>query len=159
MTSPYHNMTAITTAVPPKAFSMDRAEDDHVPASKFKEGVTDACQAHLQVAEFIDIRQTRRGFCQGTFRHCDITADVSYLTPSRLDRAECLGCEARSEFNYFNKDGTKIAHSLEESGCFCRVCCAYVAQMSSARLFSACFSHLLRRYPTQIDAPIHDACQ
>jgi hypothetical protein len=71
MASPYHNMTAITTAVlqPPKAYSMDRDEDNgnHVPVSKFKEGVTDACQAHFQAAEFIDIRQTRRGFCQGTF--------------------------------------------------------------------------------------------
>lgn len=60
--------------------------------------VTDACKAHLEAAEILDVRQTRRGWCQ-----------------------EILGCEARTEFNYFNKEQTKIAHSIEEASCCCRV--------------------------------------
>lgn len=61
---------------------------------------TDACRAHLEGAEMMDVRQTRRGWCQ-----------------------EIVGCEARTEFNYFTKDGTKVATSIEDTDCFCRVCC------------------------------------
>lgn len=61
---------------------------------------TDACKAHLGNLDVLDIRQTRRGRCQ-----------------------EILGCEARTEFNYFTPDKKQIASSLEDTDCFCRMCC------------------------------------
>lgn len=83
-------MAAITTAAPSKSMdAMDRGGS-----------VTDACRAHFEGADSIEMRQTRRGFCQ-----------------------ELLGCEAKTEFNYFNKDGTRIAHSIEDTDCLCRMCC------------------------------------
>lgn len=64
---------------------------------------TDACKAHLEAETMVDVRQTRRGYCQ-----------------------EIMGCEARTEFNYLNKEGTKIAHSIEDTNCFCRLFCGCV---------------------------------
>jgi len=47
----------------------------------------------------MDIRQTRRGWCQ-----------------------EIMGCEAKTEFKVFI-DGTQVAHALEDAGCCCRCWC------------------------------------
>jgi len=49
----------------------------------------------------LSVRQTRKGWFQ-----------------------EILGCEAKTEFKFFNSDKTQIAHSLEDTDCFCRMCCA-----------------------------------
>lgn len=78
---------------------------------------TDACKAHLGSCSKIDIRQTRRGWCQELF----------------------CGCEARNEFKYFVNDGNndnQIAHSLEESACLARCCCqpCYSYKMPVAEL-------------------------
>jgi hypothetical protein len=64
---------------------------------------TDTCRAHLGNTTKFNVRQTRRGWLQ-----------------------ELIGCDAKSEFSYFNAMGTKVATSLEESGWCCRVCCTYV---------------------------------
>ena len=48
----------------------------------------------------MEIRQTRRGWLQ-----------------------ECLACEAKTEFKYFIGE-TQVAHSLEDTDCFCRMCFA-----------------------------------
>lgn len=70
-------------------------------AMKMTDRGTDALQAHLgtETTE-MDVRQTRRGWLQ-----------------------ELLGCEAKTEFNYF-VGSTHVAHSLEDTDCFCRMCCA-----------------------------------
>lgn len=62
---------------------------------------TDALKSHLAGAQKIDVRQTRRGWLQ-----------------------ECCGCEARTEFKFFNSDGTQVAHALEESNFCCRCWCS-----------------------------------
>jgi len=54
---------------------------------------------HMTDCTTLDLRQTRRGWIQ-----------------------DCLGCEAQTEFKYFIGD-TQAFHSLEDSDCFCRVCC------------------------------------
>lgn len=59
-----------------------------------------ALKSHMNGCEAMSIRQTRRGFCQ-----------------------EIMGCEAKSEFKYFIGDN-QIAHSLEDTDCFCRMCCS-----------------------------------
>lgn len=66
---------------------------------------TDACQTHLGASTTkLDIRQTKKGWFQ-----------------------ELLGCEAKTELNYFSDGGkTKIATSVEDTDCFCRMCCTYV---------------------------------
>jgi len=57
---------------------------------------TDAFKSHISSISKMEVRQTRRGFCQ-----------------------EILGCEARTEFKYFI-EGTQVAHSIEDSDCCCR---------------------------------------
>jgi len=57
---------------------------------------TDALKSHISSISKMEVRQTRRGFCQ-----------------------EILGCEARTEFKYFI-EGTQVAHSIEDSDCCCR---------------------------------------
>jgi hypothetical protein len=61
---------------------------------------TDALKAHVNDAQTMTIRQTRRGWLQ-----------------------ECLGCEARTEFKAF-VEGTHIADALEDADCCCRLCCS-----------------------------------
>ena len=61
---------------------------------------TEAMKSHLAGCSKMEIRQTRRGFCQ-----------------------ECMGCEAKTEFKYFI-DGQQIGHSVEDTDCFCRMCCS-----------------------------------
>jgi hypothetical protein len=78
---------------------------------------TDTCRAHLGNTTKCNVRQTRRGWWQ-----------------------ELIGCDAKSEFSYFNAVGTKVATSLEESGWFCRVCCTYVLLLSRC-----CLGFLPRR--------------
>lgn len=56
-------------------------------------------KAHFAGATTLDMRQTRKGWFQ-----------------------ECFGCEANTEFKIFIGD-QQIAHALEESDCFCRICC------------------------------------
>jgi len=64
---------------------------------------TDAMKAHLTSdLSVMEIRQTRRGFCQ-----------------------ELMGCEARTEFKYFVGDN-QIATSLEDAGCCCRIFCTAI---------------------------------
>ena len=60
---------------------------------------TSALKSHVQNCEQIEIRQTRRGFIQ-----------------------ELLGCDAKTEFKYFIGEN-QIAESLEDTDCFCRMCC------------------------------------
>jgi len=60
---------------------------------------TDALKSHVQNCEQMEIRQTRRGCIQ-----------------------ELLGCEAKTEFKYFIGEN-QIAHSLEDTDCFCRIFC------------------------------------
>jgi len=59
---------------------------------------TDACKTHLTECNVMDIRQTRRGWLQ-----------------------ECIGCEAKSEFKYFNGK-EQVAQSLEDSEFLMRCC-------------------------------------
>lgn len=61
---------------------------------------TDAMKAHFQDVKEMEIRQTRKGWCQ-----------------------ELLGCEARTEFKWFKGD-EQFAHSLEDASCCCRFWCA-----------------------------------
>jgi len=73
---------------PPQTETMDR-------------GGTDALKAHFgENCSTVDVRQTRRGWCQELF----------------------CGCQARSEFKYFVGEN-QVATSLEESSCCGRVCC------------------------------------
>lgn len=60
---------------------------------------TGAMKTHFSGMEKLVMRQTRRGCVQ-----------------------ECLGCEALTEFKYF-KGNEEIFQSLEDAGCFCRMCC------------------------------------
>jgi len=60
---------------------------------------TDALKSQMSGTEAMEIRQTRKGWCQ-----------------------EILGCEAKTEFKYFI-DGEERFHSLEETDRFCRMCC------------------------------------
>jgi len=64
---------------------------------------TDALKSHLSDADKLILRQTRRGCFQ-----------------------ECLGCEALTEFKYFTGSEEEVFYSLEDAGCFCRVCCTPV---------------------------------
>jgi hypothetical protein len=64
---------------------------------------TDAMKAHLSGCDKMDIRQTRRGWCQ-----------------------EMLGCEAKTEFRYFIGD-QQIAHSLDDASCCCRFFCPLIS--------------------------------
>lgn len=70
--------------------------------------VTKMCQQHLHDTPMLDIRQSRKGWCQ-----------------------ELIGCAANTEFNFYRRsnDSSKvpIANAIEESNCFCRVCCRYVS--------------------------------
>lgn len=61
--------------------------------------VSDALKSHMSGCEKVELRQTRRGWCQ-----------------------EIMGCEARNEFKYFIGD-QQVFHSLEDSSCCGRVCC------------------------------------
>lgn len=70
-----------------------------IKAEKMDRG-TDALKAHVNDAQTMSIRQTRRGWLQ-----------------------ECLGCEARTEFKAF-VEGTHIADALEDASCCCRLCCS-----------------------------------
>jgi len=64
-------------------------------------GITsDACKAHLGTTTEMQVRQTRRGWCQ-----------------------ELMGCEAKTEFKYLIGD-TQIAQSLEDTDCCCRIFCS-----------------------------------
>lgn len=60
---------------------------------------SDAFKEAVEGVEEMEIRQTRRGWCQ-----------------------ELMGCEAKNEFKYYI-DGEKVFHSLEDTDCFCRMCC------------------------------------
>lgn len=60
---------------------------------------TSALKSHVQNCEKMEIKQTRRGFCQ-----------------------EIMGCDAKTEFKYFIGDN-QVATSLEDTDCFCRMCC------------------------------------
>jgi hypothetical protein len=60
---------------------------------------SEALKSHLSGCSKIEIRQTRRGWCQ-----------------------ELLGCEAKTEFKHFIGDN-QVFHSLEDGSCFCRICC------------------------------------
>ncbi|GMI21271.1 hypothetical protein TrRE_jg13118 [Triparma retinervis] len=57
-------------------------------------------ERNLEVCSKMQIVQTRRGWFQ-----------------------ECCGCEARSEFKYYNEDNVHFATSLDDSSCLCRICC------------------------------------
>lgn len=63
-------------------------------------------ETHFESSNAMTIRQTRKGWLQ-----------------------ECLGCEASTEFRWFQKGDTKeenaeFATSVEESNCLIRICCA-----------------------------------
>jgi len=63
---------------------------------------SNAMKSHLSSIENISIRQTRKGWCM-----------------------ELMGCEANDEFKYFIGDN-QVFKSVDESGCFCRLCCATI---------------------------------
>ena len=56
----------------------------------------DALAAHSELI----IKQTRRGWCQ-----------------------ECMGCEAKTEFNVLDASKNKVFYIIEESSCCMRFCC------------------------------------
>lgn len=68
-------------------------------SNKMERG-TQALRSHMNGLQKLEMRQTRRGWCQ-----------------------EILGCEARTEFKYL-ADGTQVFHSLEDATCCCRFFCA-----------------------------------
>ena len=98
--------------------------------------ITDACRAHLQDASLLDIRQTRRGWIQ-----------------------ECLGCQAQTEFKYYNADKNQIAHSLEEANCFCRIFCRYVSTCLIRLAYQALRCSNQSLFGKQSDSSIYYACQ
>lgn len=69
------------------------------PASSSMDRGSSALKSHVQNCEQMEIRQTRRGWLQ-----------------------EILGCDAKTEFKYFI-GGNQIATSIEDTDCFCRMCC------------------------------------
>lgn len=66
-------------------------------------GGSDALRTHLEPAAQMEVRQTRRGWLMEL----------------------CCPCEARTEMKYF-VNGQQFATSLEESNCFCRMCCKII---------------------------------
>lgn len=64
---------------------------------------TDALRCHLhENCQRMEIRQTRRGWCQELL----------------------FGCDARTEFKYYvNGSRQQVAHSIENSNCCVRCCC------------------------------------
>lgn len=72
------------------------------PGSESMDRGSEVLKSHVSGIETMEIRQTRRGWCQ-----------------------ECMGCEALTEFQYFVGD-TQIGHSLEDTDCFCRMCCTII---------------------------------
>ncbi|GMI42608.1 hypothetical protein TrCOL_g4586 [Triparma columacea] len=58
-------------------------------------------ERNLDVCDKMTIVQTRRGWCQ-----------------------ELMGCQARTEFKYYNSSDVHFASSLDDSSCLCRLCCA-----------------------------------
>ncbi|KAL7577388.1 hypothetical protein ACA910_002114 [Epithemia clementina (nom. ined.)] len=69
-------------------------------AEKMDRG-SETMKAHFAEPKEIEIRQTRRGWCQEIF----------------------LGCEARTEFKWFIGEN-QFAQSLEDASCCCRFWCA-----------------------------------
>ena len=63
---------------------------------------SDALKSHMNGCDELHMRQTKKGWFQ-----------------------ELLGCEAKTEFKYFKGD-TQIAHSIEDTDCFCRICCPVI---------------------------------
>ena len=64
-------------------------------------------KAHMEGCSEMEIRQTRRGFLQ-----------------------ELLGCEASNEFKYF-VGSDQIAHSLDDTNCFMRICCPLMYEFTT----------------------------
>lgn len=60
---------------------------------------SEVLKAHLGGAEVMEMRQTKRGWCQ-----------------------ELMDCDAKTEFKYFI-GSEQVAHSLEDTDCFCRMFC------------------------------------
>mmetsp|Transcript_8160 Transcript_8160/g.23459 ORF Transcript_8160/g.23459 Transcript_8160/m.23459 type:complete len:255 (+) Transcript_8160:115-879(+) len=79
-------------------------------SNKMEDRGSNALKSHLTNCSRMDVRQTRRGWCQ-----------------------ELLGCEARTEFKYFDENANHVFTSLEDASCMCRFCCApmhpYVMQV------------------------------
>jgi hypothetical protein len=73
---------------PAKETSMDRGSN--------------ALKSHCNGCEKMEIRQTRRGWCQ-----------------------ELMGCDAKTEFKYF-VGSDQIATSLEDTDCCCRMFCSAI---------------------------------
>mmetsp|Transcript_15615 Transcript_15615/g.33731 ORF Transcript_15615/g.33731 Transcript_15615/m.33731 type:complete len:231 (+) Transcript_15615:116-808(+) len=72
-----------------------------VPSNKMERG-SDALKAHVSAANFLSIRQQRKGWFQ-----------------------ECLGCEAKDEYKFFKEgEQDEFATALEESGFCIRCCCS-----------------------------------
>uniref|UniRef100_A0A7R9WW98 Phospholipid scramblase n=1 Tax=Craspedostauros australis TaxID=1486917 RepID=A0A7R9WW98_9STRA len=71
-------------------------------ANKMEDRGSNALKTHMAGCQKLDIRQTRRGWCQ-----------------------ELLGCEALTEFKYF-MGNDQVFHSIEEASCCCRFCCSPV---------------------------------
>jgi len=69
------------------------------PNSESMDRGSEVLKSHLGGCDVMEIRQTRKGWCQ-----------------------ECMGCEAKTEFKYFIGD-TQVAHSLEDTDCCCRIFC------------------------------------
>ncbi|CAB9505965.1 Phospholipid scramblase 1 [Seminavis robusta] len=63
---------------------------------------SEAMKSHLAGASVMEMRQTKRGWCQ-----------------------ELIGCDAKTEFKYFIGD-QQVAHSLEDTDCCCRVFCTAI---------------------------------
>lgn len=68
-------------------------------SNKMERG-SEALKSHMTGLDKLEMRQTRRGWCQ-----------------------EILGCEAKTEFKYFVGD-TQVFHSLEDASFCCRFCLA-----------------------------------
>lgn len=72
------------------------------PQSESMNRGSEVLKSHLGGTEVMEIRQTRKGWCQ-----------------------ECMGCEAKTEFKYFIGE-TQVAHSLEDTDCCCRIFCVAI---------------------------------
>lgn len=70
-----------------------------VPAKNSMDRGSNALKSHCNGLEKMEIRQTRRGWCQ-----------------------ELLGCDAKTEFKYF-VGNDQIATSIEDTDCCCRMFC------------------------------------
>lgn len=91
---------------PPKRIEMERSGPIDTDSNavwktytSYSGNVTEACRAHLESADRLDVQQTLHGCFQE------------------------LCCEARTEFRYFNTKGMNIAESMEDTNCCCRICC------------------------------------